>query len=173
MNRDQFGRSWVTEDDLFNMLYCNPELSLEKFLVVDPEVYNQSIEQLHVNLPTLTQYTSINIDPVEFDKQNQSNWFMPKEYYDLDIAAWVLDQCKQDHELQRVGEELLLFQEKNLFPLLRYLKYLVDTMRANNIVWGVGRGSSVASYVLYLIGVHHIDSLYYDLPIEEFLKEEQ
>jgi DNA polymerase III alpha subunit len=43
-------------------------------------------------------------------------------------------------------------------------------MRANNIVWGVGRGSSVASYVLFLIGIHKVDSLYYDLPIEEFLR---
>jgi DNA polymerase III alpha subunit len=50
------------------------------------------------------------------------------------------------------------------------MKYLVDTLRKNIIVWGVGRGSSVASYILYLIGVHRIDSLYYDLDIAEFLK---
>ena len=43
-------------------------------------------------------------------------------------------------------------------------------MRLNNVVWGLGRGSSTASYILYLLGVHKIDSLYYDLPIEEFLK---
>jgi len=57
-----------------------------------------------------------------------------------------------------------------MFNLLKYLKYLVDTMRDNNIVWGVGRGSSVASFVLFLMGVHKINSLYYDIPIEEFLK---
>jgi len=48
--------------------------------------------------------------------------------------------------------------------------YIVDMMRKNNLVWGVGRGSSVASYVLYLIGIHKIDSLKYNLNIEEFLK---
>jgi DNA polymerase III alpha subunit len=88
----------------------------------------------------------------------------------MDIAEYVLGLCRADHELQRVGQELLLYQERNLFDLLRYLKYLVDTLRQNNIVWGVGRGSSVASYVLFLIGVHKIDSLYYNLDIEEFLK---
>ena len=173
MKQDQFGRSWVSEKDLADLLYTDPGISLDKFLVVDPEKYNQSVESLHVDLPLLNLYTALETDVDSFDKQNQSIWFMPKEYYDFDIAKWVLDQCKTEPQLQRVGKELLLFQEKNLFPLLRYLKYLVDTMRANNIVWGVGRGSSVASYVLYLIGVHHIDSLYYDLPIEEFLKEEQ
>jgi DNA polymerase III alpha subunit len=95
---------------------------------------------------------------------------MPKEYKDLDIAEYVLSLCKQDYELQRVGQELLLYQERDLFDLLRYLKYLVDTLRKNNVIWGVGRGSSVASYVLFLLGVHKIDSLYYNLDIEEFLK---
>ncbi len=95
---------------------------------------------------------------------------MPEEYKSLDIALYVLNKCNTEAELQRAGEELFLFQEKGLFPLLQYLKYLVDVMRENNIVWGVGRGSSVASYVLFLIGVHRINSLYYDLSIDEFLK---
>jgi len=34
----------------------------------------------------------------------------------------------------------------------------------------VGRGSSVASYCLYLLGVHKINSLKFDLDIKEFLK---
>jgi DNA polymerase III alpha subunit len=88
----------------------------------------------------------------------------------LDIAAHVLNLCQSDAELQRVGQELLLFQERDLFDLLKYLKYLVDVMRDNHVIWGVGRGSSVASYVLYLLGVHRINSLYYDLDPAEFLR---
>lgn len=106
----------------------------------------------------------------EFDAACQSRWYMPAEYRELDIAAHVLSLCRTPEQLQRVGHELLLFQEKNLFDLLRYLKYLVDVMTENRVIWGVGRGSSVASYVLYLLGVHRIDSLYYDLDPEEFLR---
>ena len=95
---------------------------------------------------------------------------MPDEYKHMDIAKHVLSLCSTEAELQRCGTELLLFQERNLFDLLRYLKYLVDVMTKNNIVWGVGRGSSVASYVLYLLGVHRIDSMYYNLDIHEFLR---
>ena len=65
---------------------------------------------------------------------------------------------------------MLLYQERDMFVLLQYLKYLVDTMREHNIVWGVGRGSSVSSFVLFLIGIHKINSLYYDLSINEFIK---
>jgi DNA polymerase III alpha subunit len=63
-----------------------------------------------------------------------------------------------------------LYQERDLFDLLRYLVYLVDVMKDNNVIWGVGRGSSVASYVLYLLGVHRIDSMFYDLDVREFLR---
>jgi len=48
--------------------------------------------------------------------------------------------------------------------------YFVDTLRKHNILWGVGRGSSVSSYILYLIGIHRIDSIKYNLNIGEFLK---
>jgi DNA polymerase III alpha subunit len=118
----------------------------------------------------LGSYHSITQTIEEFDSNLQRNWHMPDEYKELDIAAYVLGLCKEEYELQRVGEELILYQERNAFDLLCYMKYLVDTLRKNNIVWGVGRGSSVASYTLFLLGVHRIDSIYYDLDIEEFLK---
>jgi hypothetical protein len=106
----------------------------------------------------------------EFHLTQQLSWHMPVEYQQLDIAEYVLTLCTTDAELQRCGAELLLYQERNLFNLLRYLKYLVDVMTANRVIWGVGRGSSVASFVLYKMGVHRIDSMYYNLDIGEFLR---
>jgi DNA polymerase III alpha subunit len=141
-----------------------------KYALVDREIkFDPELEL--TRLPTLIEYISDDSMSVEeFDRLAQSNWLMPQEYKDLDIVLWVLDQCATDEQRQRVGAELLLYVERDLIPLLQYMKFLVDTMRSNNIVWGVGRGSSVASYVLYLIGVHRIDSMYYDLDINEFLK---
>jgi DNA polymerase III alpha subunit len=170
MNYDSCGIAYTDTRELTNLLYQNPELDLSKFFVVDPDQYNQSVRELYAEIPELKLYKSGTVDIEKFDQAMQAHWYMPEEYAKLDIAKWILDQCKTQTELQRVGEELLLFQERDAFNLLRYLKYIVDTFRANNIVWGLGRGSSVSSYVLYLIGVHKIDSIYYDLPIEEFLK---
>jgi len=48
--------------------------------------------------------------------------------------------------------------------------YLVDFMRENKIVWGVGRGSSTASFVLYLIGIHKINPIQFQLDWREFLR---
>jgi hypothetical protein len=109
-------------------------------------------------------------DVASYDLAQQSHWHMPEQYQHMDIAQHVLSLCKTDAELQRCGQELLLYQERELFNLLRYLTYLVDVMKENHIIWGVGRGSSVASYVLYLLGVHRINSMFYDLDIHEFLR---
>lgn len=174
MKFDPYGQLIITSDQLAEELYKQPDLKIENFKVQDPETYNQAIEQLHLNFPKLEKYLPLDYKeevPIElFDHVKQQNWYMPDEYKTLDIAQHILALCKTEEELQRVGQELLLYQERGLFPLLCYLKYFVDTMRKNNIVWGLGRGSSTASYILYLLGVHKIDSLYYDLPIEEFLK---
>jgi DNA polymerase III alpha subunit len=170
MKYDQYGQTYTTSNELCDLLYKNPKLDISLFQVEDSIEYNRSVAELHAELDLLDSYHNISQTVEEFDSILQRNWRMPKEYKDLDIAAYVLGLCKEEHELQRIGEELILYQERNLFDLLRYLKYLIDTLRKNNIVWGVGRGSSVASYVLFLIGVHKIDSLYYNLNIDEFLK---
>jgi len=170
MNYDKYGQCYTSADELCNLLYEKPDLDLTRFLVDSPRQYNRSVEQLYVDFPKLQQYTPPAVNLEEFHETLQQEWHMPNNYRELDIAEWVLGQCKTTEELQRVGQELILYQERDLFDLLRFIKYLVDTLRKNNIVWGVGRGSSVASYILYLIGVHRIDSLYYDLDIAEFLK---
>lgn len=174
MKFDTYGQLVISSDELVDEIYRQPGLAIENFQLVDPENYNIAVTQLHLEYPLLRKYLPLDYKeevPQElFDHVQQSTWYMPEEYKTVDIAQHVLSLCNTEAELQRVGEELLLYQERDLFNLLRYLKYFVDTMRKNNVVWGLGRGSSTASYILYLLGVHKINSLYYDLPIEEFLK---
>lgn len=103
-------------------------------------------------------------------EQEPNQWLMPKEYLDMDIEALLLDLCPKENR-ERIVQELGLYQKHNMIELLKAVKYLVDTFEKNGIVWGVGRGSSVASYALHLLGLHMIDSVKYKLPIEEFFKE--
>ncbi|NBP57757.1 hypothetical protein EBU71_14725 [bacterium] len=111
------------------------------------------------------------IDIKEFDSICQKEWIMPEFYKTLDIEAWLYNQIPPwDDRNQRLRDELFEFEVRNMMDLLRWLKYFVDLARERNIVWGVGRGSSVASYVLYLIGVHKVDPIKYDLDWWEFLR---
>jgi DNA polymerase III alpha subunit len=170
MKYDTYGQGYTDSNELCNLLYSNPEVDISAIKVIDPAEYNTSIAIMFAQLPLLKQYAAESVSLAEFDVSQQNNWHMPDEYKQLDIAKYILSLCKEEYELQRVAQEMLLYQERDLFNLLRYLKYLVDTLRKNKVVWGVGRGSSVASYVLFLLGAHKIDSLFYELSIDEFLK---
>jgi hypothetical protein len=173
MKTNKFSEIVLDEDDLCDLVMRGENVADINRVVVDPSV---DLERLTSNIEdpgTLLTWAcpeNRDISVEEFDRERQSRWFMPKEYQNTDIAQHVLDLCTTQEQLQRVGEELLLFQEHGLFDLLRYLRYLVEVMRDNHIIWGVGRGSSVASYVLYLLRVHRIDSMFYDLDPREFLR---
>ena len=168
MITNTFGQSVYSEKDLIDLYMTNPELTLRNTLTDTKIEFDPDLE-LNI-IPELIKHELKQISVEEFDTITRNNWFMPKTYQNLDIAEWLLKQCNHPDELQRVGNELLMYQKRGLFPLLQYMKYLVDLMRKHDIVWGVGRGSSVSSFVLFLLGIHRINSLYYDLDIEEFLK---
>ena len=99
----------------------------------------------------------------------QDNWFIPEEYLSLNIDEFIFDKCLSEEEIYRVEYELNIFKKHNLEKLLKFIAFLVDTMRKMNCVWGVGRGSSTCSYVLFLLGIHKINSIKYNLDFNEFL----
>lgn len=172
MKTDKFGQLVFGEHDVINLYLQGHDIATLQHLLVDSTVDLETAAAILENVPAFVRYDELaqNQTVEEFDHRCQANWYMPQEYKDMDIAEYILGLCESDAELQRCGQELLLFQERNLFDLLKYLKYLVDVMTENRLIWGVGRGSSVASFVLYKLRVHRINSLYYDLDPTEFLR---
>ena len=173
MKTDDLGIPRFSNRDLIDMIYSG---NVEKCHVVlcdpsdDVDKFNEAMQAQ--GMSQLQKYIPLDVDQKTFDSVCQSEWFMPDEYKELDVVAHLYSLCEGDDEpFHRVNEELSAFQSREMFDLLRYMIYLVDFMRENNIVWGVGRGSSVASYVLYLIGVHRIDSIKYNLDWREFLRD--
>jgi hypothetical protein len=172
MKTNQHGQMIFNETDLVDLIMRGFDPSGFDGMIVDSSVDLETAALMLDNVPRLIAYNDLmeTIPTEEFDHRCQSRWYMPDSYQHLDIAEHVLSLCATDAELQRCGEELLLFQERDLFNLLRYLKYLVDVMTQHNLIWGVGRGSSTASFVLYKLGVHQINSMYYELDPAEFLR---
>lgn len=149
----------------------------------------ESTEGLCVEVltPTIQQYNSM-VDPdqwvtvkTEVGEPNKS-FTIPEKYQNLDVSKYVLDKLTLELERGRfpgklhtyrtirTEQELLLYENLGLLDVLRTLIYIINTLQDKNIVWGVGRGSSVASYVLYLIGVHDVDSVEYGLDVGAFLR---
>lgn len=185
MKTDELGIPRFTNRDLIDMIYaghadkvhvvlCDPSDDINKF--------NAAMEEQ--GFPKIQTYIPLDVDQKTFDGVCQGEWFMPEEYKVFDLLSYfdvmVAEDVGSHHsrpgeymktpEYARKQEELKAFQDRGLIQLLRYMKYLVDFMRKNNIVWGVGRGSSVSSYLLYLIGVHRINPIQYNLDWREFLR---
>ena len=117
----------------------------------------------------------LDILPISNQTIINKDYNIPQHYKELDVEKFIRSKIPtsgQDVKIKtaRVERELAMYKERGLYPILQLLIYIVDTMRQNNLVWGVGRGSSVASYLLYILGVHKVDSHKYELDIKEFLK---
>lgn len=106
---------------------------------------------------------------IEHDK-NHELWRYDPSYDNINLLDFFLAKCNNDEQRARVEYEIGLFEKYNMTKLLRCMIWLVHYLEENNIFWGLGRGSSVSSYCLYLIGLHLVDSLKYELDVNEFLK---
>jgi len=176
--RDKFGQLYHSANELADRILEDPAARIKGVLVEasDAKIYNDAMryhnqDKFDDELELLEEYTTPNFNTIaDYDKFMQSQIQMPSEYKNMDIWQWLITKCSSDEEIDRVTLEYKLFESRGLIPLLRYLKYMIDVFREHNIVWGVGRGSSVASFILYLIGVHKINSIKYNLDIHEFLR---
>lgn len=124
------------------------------------------------------------IDKIRLSKQNEeieaaftpTEYLLPPEYLTIDLAEFVkrkLDAIPMtaSQKLQaqaRVSRELEEIAKRNIELLFKTVIYIVDTFNKNEIVYGVGRGSSCACYILFLLGLNLVNPLKYNIPIEEF-----
>lgn len=161
----------VTEDDFVDLLYHNESVP-EKIIVNNDgwvKKFNKSCSEYDMTTVIEWELEGDYTDQ-EFIEKNLADWNLPEEYANLDILEFVLSKCSTTEQIDRIKYEYAEFNKRNMINVLRWLKYFVDTLREHNLIWGVGRGSSVSSYLLYIIGIHKIDALQYDLDIKEFLK---
>lgn len=136
----------------------------------DLELYKKFQNEL-LDKPTIFLENLENSKNVkEYHKNNSNIWVYPDKFKDIDLYKFLIKKCSSSDEIERVELELKMFEERGLIPLLHFFIFFVDYMRTNGYVWGVGRGSSVSSFILYLIGIHKINSIKYRLEITDYLK---
>jgi len=164
---DKYSNPVFDEQDLFDALYKGHQFNVDDTMIVER---TESVKELEKQLGfRFVPPYETHFEVADYDQACQSHWNMPDEYKSLDIEAYLV-QHSDKQNYQRLMDELEAFKARNMLDLLRWLKYFVDICSKEGVVWGVGRGSSVASYVLYVIGVHNIDPIKYNLDWQEFLR---
>lgn len=172
---DEYGRVILDADGLVELVLkgqhdwgwahvlAEPGAETERFNALCRQRAN---EDYRLRLPEALGHT-----PEQEHARRADEWLFPTEMRDVHVRAFLLSLCATDDERTRIHEEMDLYEERDLIPLLQAMIYMVDHFRTHKVVWGVGRGSSVASFVLYKIGVHKINPLRFGLGIKEFLKD--
>lgn len=171
MKFNKYGQGLLTSNELIDLLLQGNSIkNINAIIDDDVELYNKYQDHLlkQNNILPVTNEENLTVD--EFNLTKSQEWFMPDEYKNIDVYSWLIGKCKSQKEIDRVNEEYVLYKERDLIMLLRFFIFLVDYMRKNNHIWGVGRGSSVSSYILFLIGIHRIDSIKYNFNIKDYLK---
>lgn len=167
---DELGNVVFRVSDLFPLILKGYDVN--KFLVEKgPEVEQlretcKLLDNMEL-MPRVYEVPQVNPDQVFDDYRNK--WLIPERYKVLDLRVWLTEKCKTQEERDRILREMQVFEKYALQDMLRSLVYIVDIFMKHKVVWGVGRGSSVASYVLFLIGIHRVNSLKYELDFSEFL----
>lgn len=157
---DNKGNMFLEEDDIIELMLLNKQAKILPKNSASFSLFESTCKSYGLENPFQVDQT---VDGIV--------WNIPSNYKNIDVREFIKSKHKLDsQQLERVDSELVEFEKRNLTDLLRFLVYMVDVLRSNNIVYGVGRGSSVASYVLFLIGIHRIDSYKFNLDIKEFLK---
>lgn len=169
MRLDQYSNPIFQDSDIFELIYSGNSDKLDDLIVDTSEDMTRLLASTKIYATSVSQL-DYSLSLKDIDTLRHSSWYIPDYYAKLDIKTFCREMCSTQDELNRVNEELLEFENRNMLNVLRTLKYIVDTLRENKIVWGVGRGSSVSSYVLFIIGVHKIDSIAYNLNWREFLR---
>lgn len=70
--------------------------------------------------------------------------------------------------IERLQQELALFDEKQLFP---YLFHAIDILKLTPKIPHITRGSCGSSLVCYLLGISNIDPIKYNIQFARFLNE--
>jgi len=155
------GQMFIEDNDIIELMLSNRKVKILPRNVESYQNFEKECKSYGIS------------NPFEILKDSDSiNWHMPNEFKNIDIKDFIFNKHTNLNHSQkaRIESELKEFEKRNLVELLRFLVYFVIILKSNNIIYGVGRGSSIASYVLFLIGVHRIDSHKYNLDIKEFLK---
>lgn len=167
---DEYGQVYFGVTDLYDLILKDIDVS-ELLIESSPEyeklVASSKLLDNEEIVPPL--YTKTTLPLEEVMAKYRETWNIPHRYKTLDLKTWLLSLCKTREQQARVVDELAVYEKYDLYPMLRSLIFLIETLKKNKVLWGIGRGSSVSSYVLYLIGVHRVDSLKYDLDFSEFL----
>lgn len=169
---------WIDGDSSFDVKQLGRKFLTGEISTTEDLYVNELTEEVKA----FTQLTGKRLDIKRQVRSLDTSWNIPEQYSSISLSRFIFDKFahkmktdnipedRMDAYIDRIVNEFEMFKSRGLLDVLKTVIYIVDTFEKNDIVWGTGRGSSCASYILYILGLHEVDSVKYDLDIHEFFK---
>jgi len=141
-----------------------------------PALFHEDIKRYNIKAPD--SRITVWEDDGKFCGPEESTyeWSIPKKYLNLDIEKFTTEKFvglgfagNTTYE-ERLIWELEQMREQEMYPFVRCLIYVIDEFRKHEILWGVGRGSSCSSLVMFVLGINRVDPIKYNIDPKEFFK---
>lgn len=138
---------------------------------------DEDVESFNANVDTPIRLDGA--EPVKLDHR----WLLPESHLSMDLRATIVARAvdrlinlnyPEDVHLaacERIEAELDEIEQRGMVEFFKTIIYVLDTFKRDGVVWGVGRGSSCACYILFILGLHSVDCVLYNVPMQEFFHD--
>lgn len=152
------------------LLGLEPSQVSTKVLTDDLSLHNSLVDQPEEKITTSHDGVQI------LNRITPESYQIPVEYLNIDLKEFVLAKYRETLSgepesqiaLARINTELGEIQKRGIESLFKTIIYVVDQFKKHQTVFGVGRGSSCACFILYVLGLNLVNPLKYDIPVDEF-----
>lgn len=179
MNVNEYGQVQYNTQEVIEKIYSQEWQTVLGFIdgVNEIAAWNENCTQF--DLQPIQMLNKPEQDPKSYHQQRSLIWKMPLEYTKFDPIQFFSTELERlslntqeyiDYLCGELEAWNNVMSHESAILLWKFLNYLMTTCKENDIITGVGRGSSVSSLILYLLGVHAVDPVKYKLNYEEFLR---
>lgn len=136
--------------------------------VVEEAIYNTTV------IEDMCEYYPFE-DSIKYPKlwDNPSKELRNTVYKSLETHPYALKNHTREEMVNRIEEELTVFDAIGMQDFLLFQKLVRDWERSNGVGVGPGRGSVSASFVAYLLGITDIDAIRFNLKFFRFANKDR
>ncbi|MCE8163703.1 MAG: DNA polymerase III subunit alpha [Candidatus Moeniiplasma glomeromycotorum] len=150
--------AYLNTDDYFS--YCTGDKAFYQLLLIQWQTF----------------LTKIKLNPT-FRKEKTKETKKENSLLILKSKCWqkliLLKKEKEENYQQTLEKELNIIERLGYTEYFLIFSDITDYLKMENIMIGPGRGSSVSSLVVYLLGITSVDPLEHGLFFERFLNEKR
>lgn len=168
--------TYFDEEEDWDLTFKSYDQLIESYKIQDAlplDIIKEAISNTIV-LEDMCEYYPFE-DSIKYPKlwEDPSKELRDTVYHALEIHPYALENHTKEEMIERIEEELAVFDAIGMQDFILFQKLVRDWERKNGVGVGPGRGSVSASFVAYLLGITDIDAIRFGLKFFRFANKDR